>query len=303
MSKKNAILFGVLVLLLAAAFIYQGPYNDWRDNKGEGDILAETEVEDVDGLEMEKSATTTISLAKDEGGWKLADSKEFYVPEEVNEELNNALTALKENEAEEVSANADRKSEFNTGENGTGLVLYVGEEKAAELIVGDKGNEAGSSYVSYPEGEETYLIESAIAELVQREQWGDPNVFSSDKEDINRVRFQYPEDEFIVEKQDGEWAGVSPYAFNVAEEKMDEVLNVMAGLTAADIPEQTFEGTGLEKHLIIIEASGEEMTNTLMVGEANDEGLYYAKKGKSDNIYLITEEQRDVLKTSIEDLR
>jgi hypothetical protein len=52
-----------------------------------------------------------------------------------------------------------------------------------------------------------------------------------------------------------------------------------------------------------VEASGEEENNTLMVGEADQEGLYYAKKAKSDNIYLITEEQRNILKTTVEDLR
>ena len=43
--------------------------------------------------------------------------------------------------------------------------------------------------------------------------------------------------------------------------------------------------------------------NTLMVGDDNGEGLYFAKRGDSDNIYLISEEQRDVLDQTIRSLR
>jgi hypothetical protein len=303
MGKKNLILFGVLVLLLIATYIYQGPYNDWRENKEEGNILAGATVEEVDKMEIRKNATTTISLAKDEKGWKLADSKEFYVQESVNKELNDALRGLKKSEAEEISSKADRKEEFGTGDSGVRLTLYSGDEKVEELIVGDRGVSFESSYISFPGKQETYSIESGIAGLTSKEQWGDPIIFDADKESINKVRLQYPDNEFTIEKQEEGWRGTSPYEFNVSEEKMDKVLNVMTNLVASDIPEQDFEGTGLEKHLIIAEASGDKIDNTLMVGEANDDGLYYAKKAKSDNIYLITEEQRNVLKTTIEDLR
>ncbi|MFW5888683.1 MAG: DUF4340 domain-containing protein [Patescibacteria group bacterium] len=303
MSKKNSILLGVLALLLIAVYIYQGPYSDRRDNKG-GDVLASTAVEDLDGLEIEKNATTTVSLAKDEKGWKLADSKEFYIKEGVNEELNDALRNLKEGSVEEVSSSPNRRGEFGTDDSGVKLTLYSGEEKVKELIVGDSGPGIESSYISYPEEWKTYSVGSGISGLVQREQWGDPEIFNTDKEKITNIRFQYPDSEFTIEKRDEGWRAVdSPYSSNISQDKVEEVLNVMTDLIAAGIPEQTFEGTGLDKHLIIVEASGEEENNTLMVGEADEEGLYYAKKAKSDNIYLITEEQRNILKTTVEDLR
>jgi hypothetical protein len=179
MSKKNSILLGVLALLLIAVYIYQGPYSDWRDNKG-GDVLASTVVEDLDGLEIEKNATTTVSLAKDEKGWKLADSKEFYIKEGINEELNDALRNLKEGSVEEVSSSPNRRGEFGTDDSGVKLTLYSGEEKVKELIVGGSGPGIESSYISYPEKWETYSVESGISGLVQREQWGDPEMFNTD---------------------------------------------------------------------------------------------------------------------------
>ena len=77
----------------------------------------------------------------------------------------------------------------------------------------------------------------------------------------------------------------------------------MTSLNAVAIPAQTFDGTGLESHSIIIEISGDGVQNVLMVGGENEEGNFFAKKGSSDNIYLISPEQKESLETSIRGLR
>ena len=126
---------------------------------------------------------------------------------------------------------------------------------------------------------------------------------SSDKEKITKIRFQYPTREFTIEKTDDKWSGTLPYSFDVDEDKVDDILVIMSDLTAVKIPEQTFQGTGLDKHNIIIQAIGEDMEAVLMVGDDNGEELFYAKRGDSDNIYLITEKQRDKLNIKISDLK
>ena len=79
----------------------------------------------------------------------------------------------------------------------------------------------------------------------------------------------------------------------------------MSNLSTVQIPAQTFEGTGLEKHTIIIQVMGDDIDNTLMIGDVKsidaegEDELYYVKKGSSDNIYLITKEQRDELERKI----
>lgn len=120
-----------------------------------------------------------------------------------------------------------------------------------------------------------------------------------------------------VQKKEYEWKGVAPYEFNVNSDKIQNVLIMMSDLTAAELPEQTFEGTGLEKNSLIVQATGEGIDNTIMIGDlfvpqaehleevktqAQTE-LYYAKKGDSDNIYLITKEQKDILNNRIIDLQ
>ena len=125
-------------------------------------------------------------------------------------------------------------------------------------------------------------------------EWRDLTIFSTAEEKIKKIRFQYPNREFTVEFKDDKWGGILPEKFTVNKGKIDKIAQIMSNLKAVEIPEQTFENTGLEKHLIIVEAAGEAIDNVLMIGN-NRDGLYYAKKGESDNIYLIDKSDRDEL--------
>jgi hypothetical protein len=133
-----------------------------------------------------------------------------------------------------------------------------------------------------------------LREVFEQAEWRDLTIFSSAKEKINKIRFQYPNREFTVEFKNDKWSGVLPEKFTVNQEKIGKIAQIMSSLKAREIPEQTFKNTGLEKHLIIIEAAGEAIDNVLMVG-ASQGGLSYAKRGESDNIYLIDKSARDEL--------
>jgi DNA mismatch repair protein MutH len=97
--------------------------------------------------------------------------------------------------------------------------------------------------------------------------------------------------------------GSVPYKFPVDEEKISKIVDIMAGLTAVEIPAQTFDGTGLEKNSIIVQATGDGIDNTIMIGDANADGLYFAKSSRNDNIYLVSKENRDELDQRIRDLK
>jgi hypothetical protein len=303
MNKKNLTLAGILVLLIAMAYIYQGPYQDWRQ-KQDNNFLQEVGGQNAVRLEVQQADGDNVAvLEKDDQGWKIAGSKELYIKNEAEEGLEDIWERIQDSSFELVSSNKDKKEEFNTGDNGVLVTLHQDRGSALEFVVGKSGPDYSSSYISRPGIEETYLVDLDLSRVFKREQWGDPVIFESEKGDVNRLRLQYPDRELIVVKQDDGWQGIEPYSFNVSEDKIDEILNVMVDLEAVTIPEQTFEGTGLEKHLIIAEAGGEDKNNTLMIGEANEDGLYYAKKAKSDNIYLVASEVKDTLEKTIAQLQ
>jgi len=303
MNKKTIILGGILVTLIALAYTYQGPLKEWQARLGKSkNFLAKIDVNQIDKIEITRKAKITM-LEKQDGKWKINGTKEFFIEDGLASSLKSGLEEAIKSKAELVSSNKDNKQEFQTDESGSQIKLYQEEMVLADFVVGKMASDYISAYISEPESNNTYAIKANLFSLFNREDWHDKTIFNSAKEGITKIRFQYPNREFSVEKMDGKWAGTIPYKFSVSEEKINKILDIMSNLTAAEIPDQIFANTGLEKHLMIVQATGEGIDNALMIGEANENELYFAKRGDSDNIYLITKEQRDELEKRIWQLR
>lgn len=302
MSKKNIRLFIVLLILIGVAYIYQKPYQNWKSNKDKADnFLSDINIEKIDKIEI-SAFDNTSSLVKKNEQWKVDDSN-FNVRPDLKENLFNALREAKDSDLELVSNNSNKKSEYQTDISGTNIKLYQNGNIAADFIVGSLGNDFQSTYISKPEIGDTYLVDANLFGAVNIYEWRDTFIFASNQESINKIRFQYPDREFTIEKNEEGWKGISPNEFEVNEDQLNDILDIMASLQATQIPEQTFEGTGLEKNLIIVQATGNGVDNTIMIGEANDSDQYFVKRGDSDNIYLITKTQRDTLDKTIQDFK
>ncbi|MBI4812730.1 DUF4340 domain-containing protein [Candidatus Falkowbacteria bacterium] len=303
MNKKTLILGGALIILIAIAYAYQGPLKKWQANLGKPkNFLAKAEVDKVDKMEINANGKAT-TLEKQDERWKVGATKDFYVNKNLAENLIKKLEEAKKSEMELVSANQDKKKEFRTDESGISIKLYEQGSVMADFVIGKAGSDYMSAYISQPNTNNTYAVMVNLYDTFNQNDWRDKIIFSSEKDKIAKVRFQYPGREFVMEKDGESWTGKTPYKFKVDSKKIDEILDVMSDLSAVKIPEQNFTGTGLEKHLIIAQATGEGVDNTLMIGTENEDGLYYAKKGNSDNIYLISKEQRNELNKQIWQLK
>ncbi|MBU4125556.1 DUF4340 domain-containing protein, partial [Patescibacteria group bacterium] len=267
---KNIKLAIILIILIALAYFYQGPFKDWKSDLGKPDnFLAEIDASQIDKIEIIKNGETAV-LIKESDKWKIADTKDFYVEENLADSLNKALEEAISADIELVSSNKDKKSEFKTDESGVRVKLYaqptpnpsqeVNSKAVADFAVGKAGSDFASTYVSEFDSDKTYKIKASISGLFIRDSWYDKTIFSSNKEDISSIRFQYPDREFTItkthqpeagpplaekhentetletEKLEYEWEGISPYEFSVDENKIDEILNIMSNLIAAKIP-------------------------------------------------------------------
>ncbi len=305
MSKKNIILLIVLIILAGLAWAYQGPFQDYREklNKPKN-FLSKVDMEKIDKVVIAKiTASTTLEKVADR--WKVAGTKDFYVNPQTAEDMGSKLKSLKDADLELVSANKEKKTELKTEPNlGTKVELYSGGELQADFVIGKfAGTDYNSSYISRIGDDNTYKVPLFLQSPFEAADWRDNTIFAADKSTAKKLRFQYPAREFTIEKSDDKWVGTIPYKFEVSQDKIDKILDVMTNISSASIPPQKFEGTDLDKHPIIVELSGEGLSNVLMVGKNNGENRYFAKKGDSDNIYLISKEQRDLLDQTIEKLK
>lgn len=305
MNKKILILGGVLIVLIILAYAYQGPLKKWQNNLGKPkNILANIDVDKIDRIEITSTGNSVIlsrinwagsqlaSIQPDK--WKYNNSKDFYVDPAIMIKTLTSLDQAKTSELELVSNNAGRKSEFKIDDTGLTVKIYRGEKEIVNFIVGGRASNYDGSYISTSISPAVYLVKPDLRDAFEQTEWRDLTIFSNISAEIKKVRFQYPNREFTVERQDDKWTGVLPEKFTINKAKIDKIAQIMSDLKAVKIPEQTFTGTGLEKHLIIIEATSENIDNVLMIGDSQN-GLSYAKRGESDNIYLIDKSDRDEL--------
>jgi hypothetical protein len=302
MTKKTIILICALIVLSALAYFYNGPWQKWQAEKNAPkNFLQNIKIEDVDKIEVIKGTSTTALIKVADSNWKVGDVKGFGVRAE---DINNTLDKLRAGSTssiELISTSKNKQADMGVGASGVRVKIYQGAKSLADFIVGKIGSGPDSSYVALPNSDNTYLLKVNLSSYFTRDDWRDTTIFAGDKTKITKIRFQYPDREFTVEKKDGKWAGTLPAKFAAKEDKVTKVLNIMTSLVASKIPEQKFANTGLDKHLVIVEVSGDGIDNLLMLGDKNGDD-YYAKKGDSDNIYLVNKIVYDMLNINTKDL-
>jgi hypothetical protein len=306
MTKKNLILGGILIILIGVAYIYNGPFKSWQANQGKPkNFLSGINTEKITKIEITKQGVTT-ALVKTGSKWKIDKTKDFYAK---NDNVSAAITQIKaagKAGIEVVSENKNNQANFNADQKyGTEIKLYVDDKVASDFIVGKQGSDYMSSYVSEPSNNKTYYLKVDLSTAFGFDDWRDTAIFTFDKTKVVKIRFQYPDRQFIIQKKGDKWSGTSPKPFSVSAGKIDPIVNLLSSLTASKIPAQNFSGTGLDKSKIIIQITDDGIDNTLMVGNesAKDKGMFFIKKGDSDNIYLITKDQKNSLDKQIESFK
>ena len=273
MNKKNLTLAIILIVLVALAYVYKGPLKEWRENKVKpSNFLSLVNIDEVNKIKISQGDIVTL-LEKQDDRWKISETKNFFVREDLALDMMEKLKSLVLADLELAGKNEEKKFEFLTNEiSGTLVALMKNENQVAEFIVGKLARNFNSTYISENNSPNTYLADINL-NFFTLNNWYDMTIFSAEKEKITNLRFQYPDHQFIIEKESKEtedevatdeiWTGTSPYSFEVNKEKIEDILNIMSNLRATEIPEQNFEGTGLEKNLIIVQATGENIDNTI----------------------------------------
>lgn len=301
MKKTNLILAAVLVILLGLAVLYRGPFKRWQEASGQPkNFLAELEADKLDKAEL--GAPVRLTLTKEAAGWQVDDGKlKAPASPALVEELLSQLKAAQQGKLELVSTREERQAEFETGQSGFVVKLYQGGKKT-ELVIGKMTSDYAGSYLGRPGDPNTYRPAAInLASLFKIEEWRDTAIFrEGDASKIAKLRLQFPSKQHFLEKRGEDWY---EGATKLDRNKVQPIVDRLAVLSAVKIPAQDFAPTGLAKSRLIIQATGEGIDRTLMLGQADKDGLVYAKTASSDLIYLIDKADYQVLERTPDRLR
>jgi hypothetical protein len=271
MDKKNLILVGILAVLILFSWAWNGPIKDWHTDRGtEKNFLTGLDLNSAIKVEIEKSGVVTV-LEKSAERWKVGGTKDFYAPMASMEEMATVLDKAVNGRLELVSSNKEKKSFFGFAD--PSRVKITQGEKNYEFLIGKATDDFTGSYISLADTDKVYRLAGNLTNVFTDKDWRDSQIFSFSKDRANKVRFQYGRTQFTAEKIDNKWTGTLPKKFTVTEEKLNAVLAVLENLSSIDIPAQDFAGTGLEKNGLIIQVTGEDFDNILMVGDCNKDNL------------------------------
>lgn len=302
MSKKNFILLGIFIFLAFTAFLIKGPIKNWQSDKEDNNFFANIIFEKINKIEVIGNDSKII-LEKDEAEWKIAETKSFYIDPYLKSELNNLLQNLDGAKFDLVSENTEKKSDF-MGKSGIQVKIYEDDYLINEFLVGKIGTDYPSTYISELDSDIVYMVNQDFYSVFSASDWYDKTIISLNTDLVNKIRVQHGDRQYTLELDEKKWIGVLPSEFVVDQEKVNSLLEIVYDLSAVKIPEQKFEGTGLEKNNLILQFIGDGVDKTIMIGDKNEEGEnYFAKRADSDNLYLISEEQKNSLDLKITDIK
>jgi hypothetical protein len=302
--KKNLKLLVILIILVGGAYLLTGPIKDWNKKKrAPKNFLAAIDINRAERIEIARKEKT-VKLIKEGENWRVEGEGKFFADPEAIETLKTEFKKAQSVGLEIASANKDKKSDFDLDkEYGAEIKFYQGGNEFGNLLIGKMTSDYSGAYIGKEGDDNSYAVPVQLSAAFSPYEWRDRTILSFDQNKLERIRFHYPDREFVLEKKDGKWKGIAPSAFDANEEKLEPVLTVLANLRAEAIPAQKFSGTDLEKNLIIIEYKGEGIEGALMIGKDNSQGQYYAKRSDSDNIYLIAKSDRDMFNKKMEDFK
>jgi len=301
-NKKTLILAVALVVLVGLAFAYQGPIKKWQEKLSkQKNFLASINTEKIDKIVVAKNGETV--LEKGSAGWLVGGSK-FKANKLAMEEVLDKLSKAAAAELELVSTNKEKKAGFKTDSSGVTVKLYQAGKEIAKLVIGKAAGDYQSSYIAQPEADSTYLLKGVnLSYALDKTDWRERTIFAGEATKLTKLRIQQGKIQFTAGLAGEKWAVEDAKKTPLNKEKVEKITALMANLTAVEIPAQDFKAAGLEKNQLIVEATGEGVKNTLMVGNDNGKGMFYAKSGDSDIIYLISKVDRDELNKKQDQLK
>jgi len=204
MTRNTVLLSGLLVVLLViAVLVMQKPGE--RSSSGEtGVALAPIDSLAVDKIEIKGSGNSLV-LQKNGVEWYLQEPVAYRADQSVVAAF---LHDSKSLEVKNVVSNKPEKhSVFQVDSTGTQVKIFEkGTEKTA-FIVGKPTSSYSELYARRSRSNDVLIISGASPSAFSRpvKDWRDKTIFTTHRESIKEVRFQYGDTTFVLAFKDSTW--------------------------------------------------------------------------------------------------
>lgn len=293
LSKKTLVMLIVLVLLGGLLMITEGPWQPGREEDDKAPVLFDTGGgEDVTRIEINRGPET-IYLNRSGGGWLVGEGDGGHPADPaLIDRVLDQLDGL--NEGTVVSRNPDAHSSFMVGDqDALRIVVFTGDNKAADFVVGGQGPDFFSNYVRKTGSDEVILVKGYVKPLLDKpaKKWRDLTLISFEAQRAVEIRTGPAGKDMTLKKENGNWRIVLPEERDVDPAVVEDLVARISSLKASDIHDEDtgveggFENPALELTVLLEDGTSQE----LAVGNIIEgENKYYASAEGKETIYILS---------------
>ncbi len=314
MKKKSIfILLAVLVVLVAAVFILEGPLIKRSKVKAaqESILFPGFETDQVSSVDI-KTRDKNVKLKKEDNAWVVATAGNYPADPESIEDMLGKVKDLKSTLT--ASKSADKHSQFEVDGSGVEVtMLGTGEKPLAHFFVGKMGPDYISTYVRKADQDEVLLVGEYLRGVFDKgaRGWRDRTIFDFDASQVQTLTLVSEEkgEIAIAAQEDGGWQIIKPEVFPAEKEAVDDIVREISRLEADDFAEKKEEVADPLKEYKLDKPQSKIMADlndgtarALFVG---DESGYrrYVKREDKDTIFLVSKSKIDRIFKGLEELK
>ena len=291
--KKNnrtlIIVFAVLLVAVVANYVIKNS----RGERTFRDDIIEYKAEDINRITFGKAANNQETvLFREDTVWELqSGEKKYQADQDLAGQIVEELAFITPDRL--VATKKDLWKEYDvTDSAGVKLTVYGPKKSKTGLVIGrfsyNQSNRKPSTFLRLEGENEVFAVEGYLGMVFNRDinSLRDKNIFRSNRDDITRLTFTYPDSSFTVVKENNTWLCEGSPADSI---RMSNYLNTVAYLTGMEFRDDfnSASATGTPVTLLIEGTnirSAEiscytDPTGRVVVSSLNPETYFSADKG------------------------
>jgi hypothetical protein len=208
MKQLNNKILIITLLLLVAAFVLTRLFRSPGRERNLDASLLKTDTAGITEVRLYPASERRAEIKLTRAGKHWKATREALTASAGSGAVNNLLSTLASLKPERiVSRKKEKRDTYHTGDTtGTRVTVFRGDDELTSLVVGKESG--GLTYVRPGGEDEVYAVSGYLSTVFDKSfsHWRDQSFLRIDKDQITKIRFNYPADSsFVMEKNDRGW--------------------------------------------------------------------------------------------------
>ncbi len=261
--------------------------------------------DDISKLELKKSGSAAIVLAKQNGDWRITEPQPFLADQSTVSSMLTSLSSLTSERL--VEDKASNLAQYGLGAGAFEAAISEKDNKTEHLVLGDTTPTGGSVYARLEGDPRVFTVATYEKNNIEKElnDLRDKRLITANSDKISKVELQAKKQDMEFGRNKDEWQIVKPMPLRADGSRVEDLIRNLtdakmdlSGSEDAKKIAAVFAGATPVATAKVTDESG---TQELQVRKSKDD--YYAKSSIVDGIYKVSSTVAQGLDKGLDDFR